>query len=87
METDGRGVVGRRDLDDGEVALINDILAMEACWNCLIDRLRATPGIDQRNVSMAATHGEDAFARAVRAVEQPLRLTVPSEHLARFETA
>lgn len=74
MENQHRRISGYRELSQAEVDLMNEVKAFEAGWNGLVDRLRAAPGVDQRNVALAATAGEDAFMRAVRAVAQPERL-------------
>jgi hypothetical protein len=85
MENQHRQIAGYRELNADEIALMNEAKAIERRFNSFIDKLRAAPGIDQRNVAMAATHGEDAFMRAVRAVAQPARLTMAS--VAAFEPA
>ena len=74
MDNQHKHIKGYRDLSETEIGLMNDIKEYERGWNRLIDRLQATAGIDQRNVALAKTHGEDAFMRAVRAVAQPERL-------------
>lgn len=73
MDNQHRKIAGYRDLSQAEIDLMNEIKALEATWNGLIDRLRAAQGLDQRQVSIAATDGESAFMRAVRAVAQPER--------------
>lgn len=70
----GDRVPGYRKLSEEELGLVAESKELEAHFNAFIDKLKATPGIDQRNVALAATHGEDAFMRAVRAVAQPIRL-------------
>lgn len=74
MDNQHKKISGYRDLNQQEVDLMNEVKAFEARWNGLIDRLRSTSGIDQRNVAIATTAGEDAFMRAVRAIAQPERL-------------
>ncbi|WP_294277598.1 hypothetical protein [uncultured Sphingomonas sp.] len=64
---------GHRDLSQAEIDAMNGIKALEAQFNGLIDHLREMANVDQRQVSIAATAGEDAFMRAVRAVAQPER--------------
>ena len=75
MDNQHKKIRGYRDLSQAEIDLMNEVKAHEARWNSLVDRLRATPSLDQRNVALAATHAEDAFMRAVRAIAQPERLT------------
>lgn len=73
MDNQHKKISGYRDLSQAEIDLMNECKALEAQWNGLIDRLRATPDLDQRQVSIAATDGESAFMRAVRAVARPER--------------
>jgi hypothetical protein len=73
MDNHHRRIAGYRELLQAEIDLMNEIKAQEARFNGLIDRLRATGGIDQRQVSIAQTDGQSAFMRAVRAVAQPER--------------
>jgi hypothetical protein len=66
MENQHQKISGYRDLSQAE---ING----EAQFNGMIEFLKAIPGIDQCQVALAATHGEDAFMHAVRAVAKPER--------------
>lgn len=76
MDNQHKKITGYRDLSQDEIDLMNDIKGLEAKFNSLVDRLKAMgSSVDQRNVSIAATAGEDAFMRAVRAVAQPERKT------------
>lgn len=75
MDNQHKKIAGYRDLSQAEIDAMNSVKALEAQFNSMIDRLKAIPGIDQRNVSIAATAGEDAFMRAVRAIAQPERIT------------
>ena len=70
----GDRVPGYRKLSEEELSLIKESKSLEASFNAFIDKLRSTAGVDQRNVSLAATYGEEAFMRAVRSVAQPERL-------------
>ena len=73
MENQHRKITGYRELTQEEIDLMNDIKALEARWNGLIDRLREIETVDQRQTAIAATDGENAFMRAVRAVARPER--------------
>ena len=73
MDNQHRQISGYRELSQAEIDLMNEAKALEARWNGLVDRLRASTGCDQRQVSIAATDGESAFMRAVRAIAQPVR--------------
>lgn len=75
MANQDQKISGYRDLTEAEIDLMNEVKALEAKWNGIIDRLRAGGmAFDQRQVSIAATDGEAAFMRAVRAIAQPKRL-------------
>jgi hypothetical protein len=75
MENQHRKITGYRELSQSDIDLMNEIKEYEARWNGLVDRLRARGNdLDQRHVSLAVTHAEDAFMRAVRAVAQPGRV-------------
>ena len=73
MENQHKKITGYRDLSQDEIDAMNGIKHLEAQWNGLIDHLRGVAGVDQRQVAIAATAGEEAFMRAVRAVAQPER--------------
>lgn len=75
MENQHRKISGYRELSQTELDLMNECKALEAKFNSLIDKLKASSELDQRNVSLAATHGEDAFMRAVRSIARPDRIT------------
>ena len=75
MENQHQKISGYRDLSQAEIDLMNEVKSLEAKWNGLIDRLKAMgSSVDQRNVSIAATEGENAFMRAVRSIAQPERI-------------
>jgi hypothetical protein len=73
LENQHKKITGYRDLSAEEIAAMNGIKDLEAQFNGMIEFLKAIPGVDQRQVALAATHGEDAFMHAVRAVAQPER--------------
>lgn len=74
MDNQHKHISGYRDLSKAEIDAMNEVKALEAKFNAMIDRLREIPEADQRNVALAQTHGEDAFMRAVRAIARPQRL-------------
>ena len=74
VDNQHKKISGYRDLTEADIAAMNDCEGVEAKFNAMIDRLRELPGVDQRNVALAQTHGEDAFMRAVRSIAQPARL-------------
>ncbi len=73
MDNQHKKITGYRDLSQEEIDAMNGVKALEAKFNGLIDHLRSLPNVDQRNISIAQTSGEDAFMRAVRAIAQPMR--------------
>jgi len=74
MDNQHKKITGYRDLSQAEIDLMNEVKAHEAKWNGLVDRLKAMgSSVDQRNVAIAATEGENAYMRAVRAIAQPER--------------
>lgn len=75
MDNQHKKISGYRDLSEAEIALMNECKALEAQFNGLVDRLRAMPDLDQRQISIAQTDGESAFMRAVRAIARPQRMT------------
>ena len=79
MDNQHKKISGYRDLSQDEIDNMNAVKKMEAAFNGMIDNMKALPGIDQRQVALAATHGEEAFMHAVRAIARPERIsTVPS---------
>ncbi len=80
MDNQHRKISGYRELSQEEIDLMNVVKQFEASFNSLIDSLRAAATLDQRNVSLAATAGEEAFMRAVRAIAQPERITSVTLH-------
>jgi hypothetical protein len=74
MDNQHKQISGYRDLTQEEIDGMNAVKHQEKQFNGLIDFLKTVPGIDQRQVALAATHGEDAFMHAVRAIAKPERL-------------
>lgn len=76
MDNQHKKITGYRDLSQAEIDLMNEVKAHEAQWNTLVDKLKAMgSALDQRNVAIAVTEGENAYMRAVRAIAQPERKT------------
>lgn len=73
MDNQHKKISGYRDLSEDEIKAMNGVKHLEAQWNGLIDHLKANANLDQRQVAIAATAGEEAFMRAVRAIAQPER--------------
>ena len=64
-------VTGYRQLNEQEAALMNEIKAHGVALGALVERLRATSGLDQRWVSIGATDLQTGTMALVRAVAQP----------------
>jgi hypothetical protein len=73
MDKQDKPTPGHRGLTQAEVDLVTEIRAIEANVNGLIDRMRATPDLDQRNIALGQTYAEDTFSRLVRAIARPER--------------
>jgi len=77
MDNQHKKITGYRDLSQEEIDSMNAVKDLEARFNGMIEHLKALPGVDGRQVALAATNGEDAFMHAVRAIAQPERKVVP----------
>lgn len=64
-------VTGYRQLNETEAALMNEIKAHGVALGVLVEKLRATNGLDQRWISIGATDLQTGTMALVRAVAQP----------------
>lgn len=64
-------VTGYRQLNAAEAALMNEIKAKGVELGELVQKLRGTPDLDQRWVSIGATDLQTGCMALVRAVAQP----------------
>jgi hypothetical protein len=71
MENQHRQIKGYRELNEAEIALMNDIKTKGAELGELVARLRATEGLDQRWVSIGATDFQTGLMALTRGVAQP----------------
>lgn len=71
MENQHRHIQGYRDLTEEEVALMNEIKTAGTSLGGLVDKLRATQGLDQRWISIGATDLQKGLMALVRGVAQP----------------
>lgn len=71
MDNQHKRIKGYRDLSLEEIALMNECKAMAEQVGILIDKLRATPGLDQRWVSIGATDLQKGFMATIRGIAQP----------------
>jgi len=64
-------VIGYRQLNETEAGLMNEIKQKGVELGALVDKLKATEGLDQRWVSIGATDLQTGTMALVRAVAQP----------------
>jgi hypothetical protein len=71
MENQHREIKGYRELNESEIATMNEIKAKGAELGELVAKLRATEGLNQRWVSIGATDLQRGLMALTRAVAQP----------------
>ena len=71
MENQHNLIKGYRDLSQAEIDLMNEIKSKGVELGELIERLQATPGLDQRFVSIGKTDLQTGLMALTRAVAQP----------------
>lgn len=71
MKDQHKHIKGYRDLTPEEIALMNEVKAKAAEVGALMEKLRATPGLDQRWISIGVTDLQKGFMFAVRGIAQP----------------
>ena len=71
MENQHRQIKGYRELNEAEIALMNEIKSKGAELGELVAKLRATEGLDQRWVSIGATNFQTGLMALTRSVAQP----------------
>lgn len=71
MDNQHRKIAGYRELSQEEIDAMNEIKAKGVELGALVEKLRATPGIDQRWVSIGATDLQTGLMALTRAVAQP----------------
>lgn len=64
-------ITGYRQLNEAEAALMNEIKARGVELGQLVEKLRATTGLDQRWVSIGATDLQTGLMALTRGVAQP----------------
>ncbi len=64
-------ITGYRQLNEQEAELMNEIKAKGVELGALVDKLRTTPTLDQRWVSIGATDLQTGCMALVRSVAQP----------------
>lgn len=68
MENQHRQIKGYRELNEAEIALMNEIKSKGAELGELVAKLRATEGLDQRWVSIGATDFQTGLVALIRSV-------------------
>ena len=71
MENQHRQIKGYRELNEAEIALMNEIKSKGAELGDLVAKLRAQDGLDQRWVSIGATHLQEGWMAVIRGIAQP----------------
>ena len=71
MENQHREIKGYRELNEGEIALMNKVKTKGAELGDLIAELRATSGLDARWISIGATDFQTGLMALTRAIAQP----------------
>lgn len=71
MENQHRQIKGYRELDELEIALMNEIKALGPVIETTVKELRATEGIDQRWVAIGVTNLQQGLMALTRAVAKP----------------
>lgn len=71
MDNQHREIKGYRELTQAEIDLMNEVKAKAEEVGALLDKLGATPGLDQRAVSIARTEAQTSFMWAVRSIARP----------------
>lgn len=71
MDNQHRQIKGYRELDQGEIDLMNEIKAKGAELGELVARLRTYPELDQRWISIGATDLQTGLMALTRGVARP----------------
>ncbi len=71
MENQHRQIKGYRELNEADIALMNEIKSKGAELGDLVAKLRATEGLDQRWISIGATDFQTGLMALTRGVAQP----------------
>ena len=71
MDNQHKQIKGYRDLSQEEINLMNEIKAMGVELGALVDKLRDTPNLDHRWISIGATDLQTGLMALTRGVAQP----------------
>jgi hypothetical protein len=64
-------ITGYRELTHEEITLVNAVKGLAADCGNVIDELRKDPNLDQRWVSIGATHLQQGFMAIIRGITRP----------------
>lgn len=71
MKDQHKLITGYRDLNEYEIAMMNEIKEIGETVGALVEKLREHQGFDQRWVSIGATDLQQGFMALTRSVAQP----------------
>lgn len=71
MDNQHREIKGYRELNADEIALMNVVKETGVVLGDLVAKLRANPELDQRWVSIGATHLQEGLMALTRGVARP----------------
>lgn len=69
-------IPGYRTLNEEEMAAVEAVKRFEAAANGFQDMIATLPGVDRRQLALAATHLEEGFMHLVRSITRPERLVM-----------
>jgi hypothetical protein len=71
MENQHRKIKGYRELDEAEIALMNEVKAQGVVLGALVEKLRDLQSNDQRWVAIGETHLQTGLMALTRAIAKP----------------
>lgn len=71
MENQHRKIKGYRELDEAEIALMNEVKAQGVALGELVEKLRDMQSNDQRWVAIGATNLQTGLMALTRAIAKP----------------
>jgi hypothetical protein len=71
MDNQHKLIKGYRDLSAEEIQLMNECKELSAKVGELVEKLKATPNLDQRWISIGTTDLQKGFMSIIRGIAQP----------------
>ena len=71
MDNQHKKIKGYRELNQGEIDLMNEGKELAEKCGAYIEKLQKTDGIDQRNVALGKTNLQQGFMWTIRSIAQP----------------